>query len=97
MKIYIDKEDISKTVSYEDEDGKKQNLYVHDKEGFIFKELADHDKELLRKIATKIADKMLKRLNGVCQGDYSQEHKDGYSHCVADIGDYLLELKEEIL
>ena len=95
MRIYISEEDICKTVSYEEENGAKQNLYVHDKDGFFFKELKEHDKELLRKIATKIADKMLKRLNGVCQGNYSQEHKDGYSHCVADIGDYLLQLNEE--
>lgn len=102
MKVYIDNR---KLESYDiqpitDLGGKKFQqirMWLEDTNNVEIVSITDHDKELLKEIANKIADKMLKRLNGVCQGNYSEEHKDGYSHCVADIGDYLLELKEEIL
>lgn len=56
MKIYINENDIGKTVSFKDENGKKEYLYVHDKEGFIFKDLAEHDKELVKTICDMIID-----------------------------------------
>lgn len=47
MKLYIEDKDIGKTVTFTDE--KRQGLYVHgDKEGFVFKSLAEHDKELVQ-------------------------------------------------
>ena len=46
MKIYIDDKDIGTTISYQDNYGVRQNLWVHDKEGFIFKSLQDYIKEV---------------------------------------------------
>ena len=39
MKIYLDKNDLGKTITFREEYGKRQYLYVHDKEGFVFKNL----------------------------------------------------------
>lgn len=54
MKLYIADEDIGKTVTFTDE--KRQGLYVHDdKEGFIFKSLAEHDELLVKSICDEIS------------------------------------------
>ena len=45
MKIYIDKQDVGTTITYKEECGRRQFLYVHDKEGFVFKELEDKNRE----------------------------------------------------
>ena len=41
MKIYLDQNDIGKTITYREENGKKQYLYAHDKDGFVFKSLEE--------------------------------------------------------
>ena len=50
MKVYVDANDIGKTVTYKEENGKRQYLYVHDKEGFIFKDLSDYTKQVRKKV-----------------------------------------------
>lgn len=52
MKIYIDEAEIGSTISYTEENGKKQNLYVHDKEGFVFKSLKERLEEKDKEIET---------------------------------------------
>lgn len=47
MKVYVDANDIGKTVTFKEENGKRQYLYVHDKEGFIIKSLEDYKKKFL--------------------------------------------------
>ena len=54
MKIYIDDNDIGKTVSYKEADGVRQYLYVHDKEGFVIKHLAEHDKEIRNQVCERM-------------------------------------------
>lgn len=54
MKLYIEDKDIGKTVTFADE--KRQGLYVHgDKDGFIFKSLAEHDELLVKSICDEIS------------------------------------------
>jgi hypothetical protein len=54
MKIYIEDKDIVKTVTFTDK--KRQGLYVHDdKDGFIFKSLAEHDELLVKSICDEIS------------------------------------------
>lgn len=55
MKLYIDDNDIAKTVTFEEENGKRQKLYVHDKEGFVFKSLSEHDEFLIKDICDEIS------------------------------------------
>lgn len=63
MKVYIDTNDIGKTVTYKEENGKRQHLYVHDNEGFIFKELADYTKQVRKEVCEQIIDLARKRNN----------------------------------
>ena len=58
MKVYIDTNDIGKTVSYKEENGKKQYLYAHDNEGFVVKDLAEHDKQVRKEIIKQVKDYM---------------------------------------
>lgn len=50
MKVYVDTNDIGKTITYKEENGKRQYLYVHDNEGFIFKDLSDHTKQVRKEV-----------------------------------------------
>ena len=47
MKIYVDPKCDGTTVTFKEENGKRQYLYVHDKEGFIIKSLDDYKKKVL--------------------------------------------------
>lgn len=47
MKIYVDPKYDGTTVTFKEENGKRQYLYVHDKEGFIIKSLDDYKKKVL--------------------------------------------------
>ena len=58
MKVYIDEKDIGLTVTYKEEFGKKQYLYVHDKDGFVFKSLEEHDKETKKTVFNSIIEKL---------------------------------------
>ena len=58
MKLYIDTKDIGKTVSYKEENGKKQYLYAHDKEGFEFKDIADYTKQVRKEVCEEIRDNL---------------------------------------
>ena len=64
MKVYIDENDIGKTVTYKDENGKRQYLYIHDNEGFIFKELSEHDKQVRKEVCEEIR-KYIPRCSGM--------------------------------
>lgn len=56
MKLYLDDNDIAKTVTFEEENGVRQRLYVHgDKDGFIFKSLAEHDETLIKELCKEIS------------------------------------------
>lgn len=56
MKLFIGDEDIAKTVTFEEENGARQRLYVHgDKKGFVFKSLAEHDELLIKSICDEIS------------------------------------------
>ena len=50
MKVYVDANDIGKTITYKKENGVRQYLYVHDKEGFIFKSLSDYTKQVRKEV-----------------------------------------------
>ena len=50
MKIYIDPKDIGVTISYKWENGKKQYLYAHDKQGFEISTLEDKTKMVCNRI-----------------------------------------------
>ncbi len=50
MKLYIDTKDIGKTVSYKEENSKKQYLYAHDKEGFELKDISDYTKQVRKEV-----------------------------------------------
>lgn len=41
MNIYIKPEEIGTTITYKEDNGRKQYLYVHDREGFVFKSTED--------------------------------------------------------
>lgn len=56
MKVYIDEKNNGKTVTFELENGKKQKLYVHDNEGFIFKDLADYTKQVRKEMCEKLRE-----------------------------------------
>lgn len=47
--------------------------------------LSDYTKQVRKEVCDEIKETMIKRFNGVIQGHYSEEHKDGYSHCCSDI------------
>lgn len=55
MKIYIDNNEIAKTVTFEFENDKKQKLYVHDDEGFVFKSLEEHDEQTRKDVCDEIS------------------------------------------
>lgn len=56
MKLYLEDNDIAKTVTFEEENGVRQRLYVHgDKEGFVFKSLAEHDEQVRKAVCDEIA------------------------------------------
>ena len=59
MKVYVDENDGGKTITFKEENGKRQYLYVHDKEGFIFKSLADHDKQVRKEVVQEIINKIV--------------------------------------
>ena len=54
MKVYLDANDIGKTITYKEENGVRQYLYVHDKEGFIFKDLSDYTKQVRKEVCEEI-------------------------------------------
>lgn len=58
MKVYIDENDIGKTVTYKEENGKRQYLYIHDNEGFIFKDLSDYTKQVRKEVCEEIREKL---------------------------------------
>lgn len=58
MKVYVDEKDNGTTVTYKEENGKRQYLYVHDKEGFIFKSLADYTKQVRKEVVQDIRKKL---------------------------------------
>ena len=58
MKVYVDIADSGKTITYKEECGKRQYLYVHDNEGFIFKELADYSKQVRKEVCEEIKNYM---------------------------------------
>lgn len=55
MKIYLDNNEIAKTVTFEYENDKKQKLYVHDDEGFVFKSLEEHDEQTRKDVCDEIS------------------------------------------
>ena len=71
MKVYVDANDTGKTVTFEEENGKRQYLYVHDKEGFIFKELAEHDKQVRKDVCDEIRKKL--KLKEIFHPEYDFE------------------------
>jgi hypothetical protein len=54
MKVYVNANDMGKTVTYKEENGKRQHLYVHDNEGFIFKSLEDYTKQVRKEVIDEI-------------------------------------------
>ena len=60
MKVYVDSNDIGTTVTYKEENGKRQYLYVHDKEGFVFKDLADYTKQVRKEVCDGLALPLIK-------------------------------------
>lgn len=58
MKVYVDANDIGKTITYKEENGVRQHLYVHDKEGFIFKDLSDYTKQVRKEVCEEIGNKL---------------------------------------
>lgn len=72
MKVYIDENDIGKTVSYKEADGVRQYLYVHDKEGFVIKHLAEHDKQVRKQVVQEIKEKILKHFNVKSEEEYEK-------------------------
>lgn len=54
MKVYVDEKDSGTTITFKEENGKRQYLYVHDKEGFIFKSIQDHDKQVRKEVVQEI-------------------------------------------
>lgn len=59
MKVYVDVADSGKTITYKEEYGKRQYLYVHDNEGFIFKDLADYAKQVRKEVCEKFVEKFM--------------------------------------
>lgn len=55
MKIYLDNNEIAKTVTFEYENDKRQKLYVHDDEGFVFKSLEEHDEQTRKDVCDEIS------------------------------------------
>lgn len=62
MKVYLDDNDIGKTITYKEENGKIQYLYVHDREGFVFKSLADYKKQVRKQVCEEIWKEFEQRL-----------------------------------
>lgn len=58
MNIYLDKNEMGTTITYTYEGKNKQNLYVHDKDGFVFKSLEEHDKETKKTVLNDIVEKL---------------------------------------
>lgn len=50
MKVYVDANDMGTTVTYKEENGKKEYIYCHDREGFVFKDLADYTKQVRKEV-----------------------------------------------
>lgn len=67
MKVYVDANDIGKTVTYKEDNGKKQYLYAHDKEGFIFKDLTDYTKQVRKEVCESLDKKIGKYLSNKCR------------------------------
>jgi Holliday junction resolvase len=88
MKIYIDENDIAKTVTYKEENGKRQYLYIHDNEGFIFKELSEHDKQVRQEVCEEIKEKV-KNFNKVYL--YPDYTKSDAIECILDDVEEILE------
>ena len=83
MKIYIDDVEIGTTVSYIEENGKKQNLYVHDKEGFVFKSLKDKMSNLQQE------NEQLKKEIAVLKATVELKgHTDSDKFCIVDDKQY---------
>lgn len=59
MKVYVDVADSGKTITYKEEYGKRQYLYVHDNEGFIFKDLADYAKQAKKEVCEKFVEQFM--------------------------------------
>lgn len=54
MKVYVDSNDIGTTVTYKEENGKKEYIYCHDREGFVFKDLSDYTKQVRKEVIEEI-------------------------------------------
>lgn len=54
MNVYLDENDIFKTLTYETENGKKKKLISHDRDGFVIKSLQDYNKLLISAICDEI-------------------------------------------
>lgn len=65
MKIYVDPKYGGTTLNFKEENGKRQYLYVHDKEGFIIKNLEDYKKQIIKDVCERIKD---------LAGDYFDVH-----------------------
>lgn len=85
MNIYLDQNDFGKTISYTEENGKKQNLYAHDHEGFVIKSLEDHDKEK----RNELIDEIKKELDVAFETIYSNNDW----HYIGKFKDILDQLK----
>lgn len=59
MKVYLNESDIGKTITYKEENGKKQHLYVHDKEGFIIQPITEHDKQVRKNVIGELKQKLV--------------------------------------
>jgi hypothetical protein len=56
MKVYIDEKDIGTTITYKEENGKKEYIYCHDREGFVFKDISDYTKQVRKEVCEEIRD-----------------------------------------
>jgi hypothetical protein len=72
MRVYVDIADSGKTITYKEEYGKRQYLYVHDNEGFIFKDLADYAKQVRKEVCEKIKE-FLENHKYIVFGDYNHQ------------------------
>ena len=59
MIVYLDESGIGKTITYTEENGKKQYLYVHDKDGFNIQPITEHDKQVRTGVVKEIKQKLV--------------------------------------
>lgn len=81
MTVYVDSEDYE--IFYNSFSGKESLEPIYGL--LVVENIHDYTKQVRKEVCDEIKEKIIKRFNGVIQGHYSEEHKDGYSHCCSDI------------